>query len=196
VVEVEADETKWAAVAQRVRQLGIEPLLEPAPVEAPGQRIGPRNAGKRVAALLLIAGVPSAERGRDAEAEREERRVLGVRAIAGHSHGDVCDVIQGTDRHHRGQRIGERGEDHRHEEHQRQGAGGPAVRPRDGRDQRDLGSAPQQEERLAPFAAHNALVRDQDEQQRDDGADSEERGDQVAVRPVPGGGHIQPAGRA
>ena len=131
-----------------------------------------------------------------AEAQREEPRVLGIGPVAGDAHGDVGDVVECPDRDHGRERIGERGEDHRHEEHQRERAGRPAVRPGDRGDQRDLRDAPQQEERLAPAAAHHALVRDQHEQQRDDRADAEQRRDQLAVGPVPGGGHVEPAGGA
>ena len=109
----------------------------------------------------------------------------GSGPVPGDPHRHVGDVVERRDRDHRGERVRERREDHRDEEQQRERAGRPAVGSHDDGGERDLGDAPQQEERLAPAAAHDALVRDQHEQQRHDRPEAEQRGDQLAVRAGP-----------
>jgi hypothetical protein len=194
VVQVEHDQADGAAAPERAVQLRVEPLLETAPVQAPGERIGARYARQRLPPAVLVAGVPPAQHGRAREAQREEPDVLGVRPRAGHSDRHIGDVVQRPDRDHRLERVGKRREDDGDEEQQRERAGRAAVGSDDHGGERDLCRAPQQEEGLPPAAAHDALVRHQHEHQRHDGSDPEQRGDQLALRPVPGRKHVDPAG--
>ena len=175
-------------------ELGVEALLEAAAVEAAGQRVGARHARQRLPAAGPGCGRASRTAPRCSPGRaRRIRRTRGPAATPAPPR-HIGDVVQRRDRRPP-TRAGTRAPRRRRARRTagRAGWSAPPSAPCDDRGQRDLRDAPQQEERLPPAAAHDALVGDQHEQQRHDRADAEQRGDQLAVRAVPGGGHVEPS---
>ncbi len=156
--------------AQRAAQLGVEALLEAAAVEAPGERIRARHARERVAAAILVAGVPAAQHGQRSQGRAQRTRRTPDPGARRPRPPPRRRCSRGRDRDHGSEWVRERREHDRHEEQQRERARRASVGRHHDRREGDLGDAPKQEERLAPAAAHHALVRDQDEQQRHDRA--------------------------
>jgi len=79
VVEVDEHEPERPGRARRVVELGGQTLLEAAPVERSGQRVGARDARELAALLLVIARLPGAHDRGNGQAGGEEGHVRSFR---------------------------------------------------------------------------------------------------------------------
>ena len=128
VVEVEQHEGEWAR-SLRHMQLVRDPLLETTPAERSGEGIGAGDRVKREPLLGVDPGRDHAHCGSHREQRSDQEDIGGAGVARQDAKHHVSGHGDGTDHHHRPERVEQAREDQRQDETERHRATRAAVEP-------------------------------------------------------------------